>query len=227
MAHSRQNSLISLPNEAFLYQSNPFPPKMQSASGLFLTAIAMMCMFGLSAAWCDSLGDSKTSAISTIRVKVPTKAFNAHDYHTRQVKFRDEIAHVDWSLDLQAVAFRQLRRIDSKKIPSDNLPLSASVLLNATCLAPCEFKEARLVKLTHDGIQAFEFNRFPSNQQVKAHYVARYSPKGGFQSEFETVVCPDCSMTLELDYRKVTDIDLTIAPHEERQTIMANDFSSK
>ena len=192
----------------------------------------MMCMFGLSAACddCDSpsVGNSKISTISTIRVKVPTKAFNAHDYHTREVKFRDEVAHVDWSLDLRAVAFRQLQIYgDSKKIPSDKLPVSASLLLNATCLAPCEFKEARLIKLTHDGIDSYDFQLFPSNSIDRIHYMNSFSYPKDVQNEFEAIVCQDCSMTLELDYRKIMDIDLTRAPHEERQTIMSNDFSSK
>lgn len=204
---------------------------MRSASGLLLIAIAMMCMFGLSAACddCDSpsVGNSKISTISTIRVKVPTKAFNAHDYHNREVKFRDEVAHVDWSLDLRAVAFRQLQIYgDSKKIPSDKLPVSASLFLNVTCLAPCEFEEARLVKLTHDGIDSYDFKRFPSNSKNRVHYLSSLSDSRDTQNEFEAIVCPDCSMTLELDYRKIMDIDLTRAP-QERQTILSNDFSSK
>ena len=193
---------------------------MHPASKILFSVLALMCMASLSGACGDSDDpSSKTAVISTVRVKMPTKALNNQDFHSRQVTFRDENSHIDWSLDLKAVAFRQLRRYGSLKriSPSDELPIYASLLLNATCSAPCEFVEARLVNLTHESIKSSDYAQFP------------YKHKDIIDSstEFNAIVCSDCSMTIELDYRKIVEIDLTKTPHEERQTVLSDDFASK
>lgn len=192
---------------------------MRPASKILFSVLALTCMSSLSGACGDSDPSSISAAISTVRVKMPTKALINQDFHSRQVRFRDESSHVDWSLDLKAVAFRQLRRYASfeQMSPSDELPIYASLLLNATCSAPCEFVEARLVNLTHESIRSSDYYRFPHNHK---DIIDSFT-------EFDAIVCSHCSMTIELDYRKSVEIDLTKMPHEERQTVLSNDFASK
>ena len=203
---------------------------MLPTSNIIFGVLVLMCMSGLSKAYddcddCDS-SSSKISAMSTVRVKVSTKSLSSRDYHTRQFKFLDEDEHVEWSLDVRAVVFRQLQSKDKYLgISGDKLPISAGLILNATCSPPCEFKEARLVKLTHDSIPSFGFQKFPVSNRAKIHnWDSHYQENQ--HNEFDVLVCPDCSMTIELDYRKVKVIDLTRAPLEGHQTVLSSDFTS-